>query len=139
MLYYLFFYKFFYGGVVNESLIDWWNLFGRRRAWLGMWLLLFFKVFFVPKCIKMMFFYYFKNYFWDQRIKTIQNTQKKLYILEFLRNAVCTAFPNGVDTLQDLTVLPTEFFRRRKTHIPSVINLPTESQTEMLRRWIFRR
>jgi hypothetical protein len=37
-------------------------------------------------------------------------------------------------TLQDLTVLPTEFFRRRKTHIPSVINLPMESPTEMLRR-----
>jgi hypothetical protein len=36
-------------------------------------------------------------------------------------------------TLQDLTVLPTEFFRRRKTHIPSVINLPTKSPMEMLR------
>jgi hypothetical protein len=33
-------------------------------------------------------------------------------------------------SLQDLTVLPTEFFRRCKTHIPSVINLPME----MLRR-----
>jgi hypothetical protein len=32
--------------------------------------------------------------------------------------------------LQDLTVLPTEFFHRRKTHIPSVINLSTESPTE---------
>jgi chemotaxis methyl-accepting protein methylase len=37
-------------------------------------------------------------------------------------------------TLQDLTVLSTEFFRRRKTHIPSVINLSMESPTEMLRR-----
>jgi hypothetical protein len=37
-------------------------------------------------------------------------------------------------SLQDLTVLPTEFFRRCKTHIPSVIILPTESQTEMIRR-----
>jgi len=37
-------------------------------------------------------------------------------------------------TLQDLTVLPTEFFRRCKTHIPSVIILPTESKTEMIRR-----
>ena len=37
-------------------------------------------------------------------------------------------------TLQDLTVLLTEFFHRRKTHIPSVINLPTESPTEMLHR-----
>ena len=34
--------------------------------------------------------------------------------------------------LQDLTVLPTEFFHRRKTHILSVINLPTKSPTEML-------
>jgi hypothetical protein len=34
------------------------------------------------------------------------------------------------NALQDLTVLPTEFFRRCKTQIPSVINLPTE----MLRR-----
>jgi hypothetical protein len=37
-------------------------------------------------------------------------------------------------SLQDLTVLPTEFFRRRKTHIPLVINLPMKSPTEMLRR-----
>jgi hypothetical protein len=37
------------------------------------------------------------------------------------------------DSLQDLTVLPTEFFRRCKTHIPSVIILPTESKTEMIR------
>jgi chemotaxis methyl-accepting protein methylase len=37
-------------------------------------------------------------------------------------------------TLQDLTVLSTEFFRRRKTHIPSVINLSMKSPTEMLRR-----
>ena len=37
-------------------------------------------------------------------------------------------------TLKDLTVLPTEFFRRCKTHIPSVIILPTESKTEMIRR-----
>ena len=37
-------------------------------------------------------------------------------------------------SLQDLTVLPTEFFRRCKTHIPSVIILPTESKTEMIRR-----
>jgi hypothetical protein len=36
-------------------------------------------------------------------------------------------------SLQDLTVLPTEFFRRRKTHIPSVINLPMDSPTKMLR------
>jgi len=34
------------------------------------------------------------------------------------------------DPLQDLTVLPTEKFHRCKTHIQSVINLPTE----MLRR-----
>jgi hypothetical protein len=38
-----------------------------------------------------------------------------------------------LDTLQDLTVLPTEFFRRRKTHIPSVINLPMKSPTKILR------
>ena len=36
-------------------------------------------------------------------------------------------------TLQHLTVLPTEFFRRHNTHIPSVINLSTKSPTEMLR------
>jgi len=34
--------------------------------------------------------------------------------------------PIQIQSLQDLTVLSTEFFRRRKTHIPSVINLPTE-------------
>ena len=38
------------------------------------------------------------------------------------------------ESLQNLTVLPTEFFRRCKTHIPSVIILPTESKTEMIRR-----
>ena len=38
------------------------------------------------------------------------------------------------DTLQDLIVLPTEFFRRCKIHIPSVIILPTESKTEIIRR-----
>jgi hypothetical protein len=37
-------------------------------------------------------------------------------------------------TLQDLTVLSTEFFRRSKTYISLVINLPTESPTEMIRR-----
>jgi len=41
---------------------------------LRVWLRLLFKVFFVPKYIKMMFFLFFKNYFWNQRIKTIQNT-----------------------------------------------------------------
>jgi hypothetical protein len=41
---------------------------------------------------------------------------------------------NSKLSLQDLTVLPTEIFRQRKTHIPSVINLLTESPTEMLRR-----
>jgi hypothetical protein len=31
------------------------------------------------------------------------------------------------DALQDLTILPMEFFYRRKTYISSVINLPTKS------------
>jgi hypothetical protein len=39
-----------------------------------------------------------------------------------------------VETLQDLTVLPMEFFCRCKTHIPSVIILLMESKTEMIRR-----
>jgi hypothetical protein len=30
---------------------------------LEVWLRLFFKVFFIPKCIKMMFFLFFKNHF----------------------------------------------------------------------------
>jgi hypothetical protein len=42
-------------------------------------------------------------------------------------------------SLQDLTVLLTEFFHRRKTHILSVISLPTKSLTEMLHRLIFHR
>jgi hypothetical protein len=68
-----------------------------EAACLGVWLRLLFKVFFMLKSIKMIFFLFFKNYFWDQRIKTIQNTKKiKLANLffEFLGNAVCTAFPN---------------------------------------------
>jgi hypothetical protein len=32
-------------------------------AWLGVWLWLFFKVLFVSKCIKIMFFYFFKKLF----------------------------------------------------------------------------
>ena len=46
------------------------------------------------------FFFIFKNYFWDQRIKTIQNILKKLIfnkkINKFWGNAVCTAFPNAL-------------------------------------------
>jgi hypothetical protein len=59
--------------------------------------------------------------------------------MDFDGEDIATNFPpkkimNCIKSLQDLTVLPTEFFRRRKTHIPSVINLPTESPTKMLRR-----
>ena len=39
---------------------------------------------------------------------------------------------NQKNTLQHLTVLATEFFRRRKTHSPSVINLLTKSPTKIL-------
>jgi hypothetical protein len=35
-------------------------------------------------------------------------------------------------SVQDLTVLPIEFFCRRKTHIPSVINLLTKLPTEFI-------
>jgi len=66
-----------------------------------------------------------------------------LYLLQnssfLLLLSLFSSFFCSLLSLQDLTVLLTEFFRRRKTHIPSVINLPTESPTEMLRRWIFRR
>jgi hypothetical protein len=44
------------------------------------------------------FFLFFKNYFWHQHIKTIQNVQTILNFnkkkLKFFWNAVCTAFPN---------------------------------------------
>jgi hypothetical protein len=43
-------------------------------------------------------FLFFKNYFEDQRIKTIQNTQKILFLVkknEFFENTICTAFPNS--------------------------------------------
>ena len=43
---------------------------------LEVWLRLFFKVFFETKCIKMMFFLFLKDYFLDQRIKTIQIYKK---------------------------------------------------------------
>jgi hypothetical protein len=67
---------------------------------LGVWLRLFFKVFFIPKCIKMMFFLFFKNHFWDQRIKTIQNIKKYILIfskkkIEFFGNAGWPAFQNA--------------------------------------------
>ena len=43
------------------------------------------------------------------------------------------SFNNNIKSLQHLTVLPMKFFHRRKTHIPSIINLPTKSPIEMLR------
>jgi hypothetical protein len=45
-------------------------------------------------------FLFFKNYFWHQHIKTIQNIQtvlnfsKKQKKIEFYRNVISTAFPN---------------------------------------------
>jgi hypothetical protein len=54
----------------------------RFKVCLGVWLRLFFKVLFILKCIKKIFIFLFlKNYFWDQRIKTIQNI-KKINFLE---------------------------------------------------------
>jgi hypothetical protein len=72
---------------------------GKLWVCLGTWLWLFFKVVFVLKYIKIIFFYFLKNYFWDQRIKTIQNIQKKLIFsktkkIEFFGNAGWPAFPN---------------------------------------------
>jgi len=43
---------------------------------LEVWLRLLFKMLFMPKCIEMIFFLFFKNYFWNQHIKTIQNIKK---------------------------------------------------------------
>jgi hypothetical protein len=46
-------------------------------------------------------FLFFKNYFWHQHIKMIQNVQtvlnfnKKKKFFEFCGNAVSTAFPNA--------------------------------------------
>ena len=55
---------------------------------LEVWLRLLFKMLFMPKCIEMIFFLFFKNYFWNQHIKTIQNIKKlnfsKTFILKFL-------------------------------------------------------
>jgi hypothetical protein len=66
---------------------------------------------------------------------------KKVYIFLFIEKMqknikykIRNNFEAQEDTIQDLTVLSTEFFRRCKTHIPSVIILPTESKTEMIRR-----
>jgi hypothetical protein len=58
-----------------------------------------FKIIFVLKCISIIFFYFLKNYFWHQYIKTIQNIQTIFNFsktkFEFFGNAVQTAFPNG--------------------------------------------
>jgi len=54
------------------------------------------------------------------------------FIILFAKHFYLNNFIFPLYTLQDLTVLPTEFFRRCKTHIPSVIILPTESKTEMI-------
>jgi hypothetical protein len=57
-----------------------------------MLLQLLFKVFFVPKCIKIMFFLFLKNYFWNQYIKTIQNKKNNYFLtkkyLIFLKSQV---------------------------------------------------
>jgi hypothetical protein len=51
-------------------------------------------------------FSFFKNYFWHQHIKTIQNilnfSKKKL---NFFGNAVCTAFPNGFNDHYTVSVI----------------------------------
>jgi hypothetical protein len=75
------------------------------------WLLLFFKVLFLPKYIKMMFFYFLKIIFETSASKQ-SKTHKKLFFnknkFEFLRNAVCTAFSNGVKEKKNI-VLPKVF------------------------------
>jgi len=55
-------------------------------------------------------FLFFKNYFWDQNIKTIQNIQKKFNFnkkkIKFFRKAICTTFPNQIksDVFIDLFI-----------------------------------
>jgi hypothetical protein len=65
------------------------------KTYLEVWLRLFFKVFFVLKYIKIIFFLFLKIIFLNQRIKTIQNTKKLIFTktnFEFLKNAVYTMF-----------------------------------------------
>jgi hypothetical protein len=59
---------------------------------LGVWLRLFFKVLFMLKCIKMMFFYFLKIIFKISTSKRSKTYKKKI---KFLWNAFCTAFPNS--------------------------------------------
>ena len=70
---------------------------------------------------------------YDDNERDYYGMLKEVVRLKYL-GSKCKLFMFKCNSLQDLTVLPTEFFRRCKTHIPSVINLPTESPTEMLRR-----
>jgi len=50
------------------------------------WLWLLFKVIFTWKCIKIIFFLFFKNYFWYQHIKTIWKHQKYINLKQKNKN-----------------------------------------------------
>ena len=81
------------------------------KACLRVWLRLLFKVLFVLKCIKMIFFYFLKIIFKISASKRFKTHKKKFFnkkIIEFLRNAVCTAFPNRVKERKNI-VLPKVF------------------------------
>jgi hypothetical protein len=49
-------------------------------------------------------FLFFKNYFWQQHVKTIQNIQNTINFsikkIKFFKNTICTAFPNPNGVLQ---------------------------------------
>jgi hypothetical protein len=48
----------------------------------------------MPKYIKIIFFLFFKNYFWDQRTKTIKYIYKKLFFLETQVNRIFKQYPH---------------------------------------------
>ena len=49
---------------------------------------LFFKVFFTRKCIKIIFFLFFKNYFWYQDIKIIWKYQKNINLIKKIKKII---------------------------------------------------
>lgn len=64
-------------------------------VFLGMWLQLLFKVFFVSKCIKMNFFCFLKSIFEISASKR-SKTQKKILIFNKKNLGNAVRFPNGV-------------------------------------------
>jgi len=71
----------------------------------GVWLWLLFKVLFIQKSMPIIFFLFFKNYFWDQHIKMIWNIKNILIQskkkIKFFRKGFPNTLPNGLTSIEN--------------------------------------